>query len=268
MPIPTEEQWMCIENQYNRLWNLPNCLGSIDGKHIRIQKLPNTGSTNFNYKSYHSIVLMACSDADGHFIMIETGFAGRNSDGGIFRGSRMGRWLERNGLNMPHPKPLPNDPNDICFPYYFVADEGFPLKKNLMRPYPQRTLTNKKRIFNYRLSRGRKTVECSFGMMSQKFQVLLSPIRCNNETTINNIIRSVCILHNFIRKREGRQYIPSVDFDENCPKDVQVPVEFLRDNDDQNELLRTRAASDMRDYLSSYFVKPYASLPWQWNKCV
>lgn len=73
--------------------------------------------------------------------MIETGFAGRNSDGGIFRASRMGRWLERNGLNMPHPKPLPNDPNDICFPYYFVADEGFPLKKNLMRPYPQRTLT-------------------------------------------------------------------------------------------------------------------------------
>jgi len=105
-------------------------------------------------------------------------------------------------------------------------------------------------------------------MMSQKFQVLLSPIRCNNETTINNIIRSVCILHNFIRKREGRQYIPSVDFDENCPKDVQVPVEFLRDNDDQNELLRTRAASNMREYLSSYYVKPYASLPWQWNKCV
>jgi hypothetical protein len=61
------------------------CLGSIDGKHIRIQKLPNTGFTNFNYKSYHSIVLMACSDADGNFIMIETGFAGRNSDGGIFQ---------------------------------------------------------------------------------------------------------------------------------------------------------------------------------------
>lgn len=48
MPIPTEEKWMSIANQYYRLWNLPNCVGSIDGKHIRIQKVPNTGSTNFN----------------------------------------------------------------------------------------------------------------------------------------------------------------------------------------------------------------------------
>ncbi|KAL4097695.1 hypothetical protein QTP88_022426 [Uroleucon formosanum] len=81
IPIPTEEKWMGIANQYSRLWNLPNCVGSIGGKHIRIPKVPNTGSTNFNYKTYHSIVLMACSDADGNFIMIETGFTDRNSDG-------------------------------------------------------------------------------------------------------------------------------------------------------------------------------------------
>lgn len=136
-----------------------------------------------------------------------------------------------------------------------------------MRPNPQRTLTNKKRIFNYRLSRGRKTVECSFGMMSQKFQVLMSPIRCTNETTINSILRSVCILHNFIRKREGREYAPSIDLDKNGSEDVQVPIEFLRDNHDENKL-RTQTASDLREYLSSYFVKPYASLPWQWNKCI
>ncbi|XP_008178506.1 uncharacterized protein LOC103307871 [Acyrthosiphon pisum] len=170
--------------------------------------------------------------------MIETGFAGRNSGGGIFRASRMGRWLERDGLNLPNPRPFPNDTNEINFPFYFVTDEAFPLKKNLMRPNPRRTLKNKKRIFNYILSRGRKTAECSFGMMSQKCQVLMSLIRCTNETTINNIIRSVCILHNFIRKREGRQCISSIDLDVNNPEDFQVPDEFLRDNQDQNELPR------------------------------
>lgn len=95
---------------------------------IKIQKVPNTGLINFNYKTYHSIVLMACSDADGNFIMIETGFAGRNSDSGIFRASRMGRWLEIDGFNLPNPRPLPNGPNEINFPFYFVADEAFPLK--------------------------------------------------------------------------------------------------------------------------------------------
>ncbi|CAH1989060.1 unnamed protein product [Acanthoscelides obtectus] len=81
MPTPDKNQWKIIAQRFHLLWNLPNCLGALDGKHIRIEKLPNSGSLNFNYKSYHSIVLMACSDADGLFTYIETGFAGRNSDG-------------------------------------------------------------------------------------------------------------------------------------------------------------------------------------------
>jgi hypothetical protein len=51
--------------------------------------LPGSGSENFNYKAFHYVVLMACTDADGNFIMIETGCAGRNSEGGIFKASRM-----------------------------------------------------------------------------------------------------------------------------------------------------------------------------------
>ena len=81
MPLPNEEQWKRISKRFNTVWNLPNCLGALDGKHIRIEKLPGTGSTNYNYKQYHSIVLLACSDADGLFTTIETGYAGRNSDG-------------------------------------------------------------------------------------------------------------------------------------------------------------------------------------------
>lgn len=67
--------------------NLPNCVGSIDCKHIRINKIPKTGSENFNCKSYNSLVLIACSDSDGNFILDKIGFAGRNSDanhGSIF----------------------------------------------------------------------------------------------------------------------------------------------------------------------------------------
>jgi hypothetical protein len=124
---------------------------------------------------------MACHDADGNFTVIEMGYAGRNSDGGIFRASRMGHWLERNGLNMLDPEKLPYDQEGGKFPYYFVADEAFPLKSYLMRPYPKRRLNNRQRVYNYRLSRARKTVECAFGMMTQKFQVLLSPIHYNHQ---------------------------------------------------------------------------------------
>lgn len=265
MPIPDKNHWEKISDRFLELWNIPNCVGSIDGKHIRIQKLPGSGSDNFNYKAFHSLVLMACADADGNFIMIETGYAGRNSDGGIFRASRMGYWLQRDELNLPDPQSLPFDDNEVKFPYYFVADEAFPLQKYLMRPYPKRRLNNRTRIFNYRLSRSRKTVECAFGMMTQKFQVLLTAIRCKNEKSVNNIIRAVCILHNFIRKREGKPYFTHYD-DE---KENSTEMPFINVPADNNLTIDERSNSQqLRDYLSYYFLGPQAALHWQWKYCI
>lgn len=102
----------------------------MDGKHIRIQKYPNTGSANYNYKGYHSIILLGCCDADGYFTTIECGFAGRNSDSGVFQASNLGKWLERDGLNIPNSdSPLPHDEDSgNIFPYYFAGDNAFPLK--------------------------------------------------------------------------------------------------------------------------------------------
>lgn len=71
--------------------------------------------------------MLGCCDADGNFTAIEFGFAGRNSDGGVFQASALGRWLERGGLNIPNSdSPLPNDDNTgNIFPYYFVGDTHF-----------------------------------------------------------------------------------------------------------------------------------------------
>lgn len=37
MPIPDQIIWKTIADRYNQLWSLPNSVGSIDGKHIRIK---------------------------------------------------------------------------------------------------------------------------------------------------------------------------------------------------------------------------------------
>lgn len=34
---PTDKDWKNISDGFNKRWNFPNCLGAIDGKHIRIQ---------------------------------------------------------------------------------------------------------------------------------------------------------------------------------------------------------------------------------------
>ena len=47
---------------------MPNCLGAVDGKHIRVKAPPNSGSKFFNYKKIFSLVLMAMSDGYQRFI--------------------------------------------------------------------------------------------------------------------------------------------------------------------------------------------------------
>jgi hypothetical protein len=132
---------------------------------------------------------MACADADGLFTTIDVGEIGRNSEGAAFRSSSLGCWLELNALDILPPTPLPSTSNDEAFPFYFVADETFPLKPHIMRPSPRRTLNNRRRTFNYRLSQGRKSVEFAFRMMTSKFCVFETAICCK-EDSANSVIRA------------------------------------------------------------------------------
>uniref|UniRef100_A0AAG5DRV9 DDE Tnp4 domain-containing protein n=1 Tax=Anopheles atroparvus TaxID=41427 RepID=A0AAG5DRV9_ANOAO len=85
----TEQEWNSIENGFKTRWNFPGCYGSIDGKHFAIQAPPCSGSTYYNYKGFHSLVLLAIVDHDYCFRYINIGASGRNSDGGSFRVSQM-----------------------------------------------------------------------------------------------------------------------------------------------------------------------------------
>ena len=49
--------------------------------------------------------------------------------------------------------------------YFLVGAEIFPLKAWLLRPYPG-NLTNSQKVFNYRLSRSRCTIENTFGILA------------------------------------------------------------------------------------------------------
>ncbi|GFV37723.1 DDE Tnp4 domain-containing protein [Trichonephila clavipes] len=65
----------------------------------------------------------------------------------------------KNTFNVPPPKALPG--TDTVIPHVIVGDEAFALHQNLMKPYPrQQSLHDaSKAIYNYRLSRARRTTE-------------------------------------------------------------------------------------------------------------
>lgn len=84
MPVPEAADWRRHAEIFYDKWNFPNAIGAIDGKHIRIQCPPNSGSMYYNYKHFFSVVLLAIVDANYKYIAIDVGSYGRESDGGMF----------------------------------------------------------------------------------------------------------------------------------------------------------------------------------------
>ncbi|EDS27651.1 conserved hypothetical protein [Culex quinquefasciatus] len=200
---PSQRLALCL-SEINTIWNFPNCLGALDGKHITIQAPPNSGSTFFNYKKTFSVVLLALVDANCNFIAVDVGAYGRNSDGGIFASSVLGKALAGNRLNVPEAAPLPG--TNTLTPHVIVGDEAFPLKPYLMRPYPGDNLDNAKRIFNYRLSRIRRASENTFGIYMQMFRIFNRPIQAKPEN-VDKIIMAAIVLYQFIPSLQRTAYL-------------------------------------------------------------
>lgn len=79
METPDVNKWRRISRDFFQKWDFPNCLWSIDGKHVSIKKPASSGSLYYNYKKQFSIVLMAVVDANYRFIAVDIGAFGRQS---------------------------------------------------------------------------------------------------------------------------------------------------------------------------------------------
>lgn len=265
----TKEDWLAISEGFNRRWNFPHCLGSLDGKYVNIQAPAKSGSLFFNYKKTFSIVLLAACDYKYKFTFVDIGAYGSQSDGGVFRNSVFGKRLEETDMNTPSEEPLPG--TNIPLPYFFVADEAFPLKKFIMRPYPGKNLTDKQRIFNYRLSRARQIIENSFGILVARWRILKTTIVAKIEN-IDSIVKAVVVLHNYCQTElsvtnEVNLYCPSnfvdTDGEQNGGwRDDQVPLQSVGR---LGANVAKRYVYDIRDNLSNYFTSNEGSVSWQEN---
>ena len=71
MPVPTREDWIKIEREFSNFWNFPNCVGSLDGKHVVITSPPDSGSLFFNYKQTFSTNLMALQTTSSSLLTLD-----------------------------------------------------------------------------------------------------------------------------------------------------------------------------------------------------
>ncbi|XP_071640840.1 uncharacterized protein [Temnothorax longispinosus] len=198
---PSREEYLQIAEGFWTLWNFPHCLGAIDGKHVDAQCPPNSG---------------------------------KNSDAGIYGNSYLNVTNEM--LDIPEGTSCLSG-TDIQVPYFFIGDEAFPIGKHLMRPYAGRYLGERKNIFNYRLSRARRIIENTFGILAKKWGIYNRPIAAIPDNINKYILATVC-LHNFLRNKEGN----ILQFENND--------EIIENNENG------AFATHIKDSLCNYFMTP------------
>lgn len=222
----------------------------MDGKHIVFRAPASAGSTFYNYKHTHSIVLLAVVDANYRFIYIDVGVNGRVSDGGVFRQSTLSEAISGHYLNIPENKSLPGRQKKV--PYVFLADAAFPLSEHILKPYPFRNMTEEQRIFNYRLSRGRRVVENAFGILANRFRIFLTTINLSVDK-VQIITLACCALHNYLRTE-------CCNAQENEDIDKDFIFKFGLSHQSGNRPKQT--SLEVRDEFKDYFNKE-GSVQWQ-----
>ncbi|XP_047103593.1 uncharacterized protein LOC124722480 [Schistocerca piceifrons] len=108
MPSPNENTFKHVEQDFWRKWNTPNCMDSMDGKHVLIKE-PKNSRSYVNYK----------------FIVVDMDSNGKERDSRIFQKFEMGKKIAKNNFNFPVSKCLPN--SDIFMEHFIPGDEAFAL---------------------------------------------------------------------------------------------------------------------------------------------
>ncbi|XP_065657974.1 uncharacterized protein LOC136082495 [Hydra vulgaris] len=267
----SETEWEKIAHEFETRWQFPHCIGAIDGKHVQMFAPDRSGSSYFNYKKIHSIVLMAVCNAKYRFILVDIGDSGRQSDGSVYHNSQLGFAIENNILKIPKDSKMSNNSQKVL-PYVFVADDAFGLKRHMMKPYAFKNLLIDKFVFNYRLSRARRVVENAFGIASSRFRVFHKPIIANVENVIA-ITKAVVALHHFLMTENinnNNNYCPSNYVDQDGPNRLQLgdwrkkapTVNGLVINSKSNNYSDT--AKKVRDSFKEFFNKE-GTVDWQLN---
>lgn len=247
----TKEGWKTLAEEFESKWNFPNCLGAVDGKHIRITPPHGSGSLFWNYKHFHSIILMACANANYEFIWCEVGTNGKVSDGGAIRNTDFYNSLIGDKLDIPEAEHV--NGNLFALPYVFVGDEAFSLRPDFMKPFSVKTLNNERRVFNYRLSRARRVVENAFGILANRFRILHTSINIDLKK-IEIIVLTCCILHNFLRKN-SKSYVTEEELADSAFENTLTPLEITSRNSSTN-------AKVVRDMYVEYF-NGVGAVEWQ-----
>lgn len=194
-------------------------------------------------------MLLAVTDANGLFTVVDIGAEGRRSDGGIFMHSDLGVSLSNNEFSLPPARRLEENGPDLS--YVLVGDEAFALTNYMMRPYSRRNeLDLSQKVYNYRHCRARRSVECSFGVLAGRWRVYRRPMETSVSTSIKVVQATVC-LHNFLLAKDLTRPPQERQYSQLTPAERDAPAHAFHDLHIQ--YVNMNNATGIRDAFKQYF---------------
>lgn len=166
-------------------------------------------------------------------------------------------------INLPASVPISVEGPNV--PYFLVGDEAFPLTNYMLRPYPGKTLTPERKIYNYRLSRARRVIENTFGILAIQWRIFRRPINASMKTTEKIVQAAVC-LHNFLKRKEYENELnicDDIDYELNEDSPKSWSFQEITKIGTNNSC---RSAISVRDELCAYF-NGEGAVPWQYENC-
>ncbi|KAH6935475.1 hypothetical protein HPB50_006175 [Hyalomma asiaticum] len=176
--------------KFHAMSGFPQAIGALDGCHIPISPPAENATDYYNYKGWHSMILLALVDHQYHFRYINVGSPGRCHDAFVYGRSELHKLVESDSFKNPVSviEGTRISPVILC-------DQAFPLTVNLLKPFPNAASGTRERLFNYQLSKTRRIVENAFGRLKARFRYTSKRMECTLKTA-KQAIRAACVLHN------------------------------------------------------------------------
>ena len=144
-----------------------------------------------NFKNFYSVILLALVDANYRFIWASLGAPGNTHDSTLFQSSNL--WSKIvSGDVLP---PALVNIEDTSFPPLILGDGAFPMRTWITKPYGDAVLSERKRYYNYRLSRARMVSEGAFGKLKGRWRILSKKCESHKET-VKKMGLACVVLHN------------------------------------------------------------------------
>ncbi len=183
---PNSEAQEHTADFFEDTYGFEGMVGCINGMHIPVHKPLYCAQDYYTRKQVYAIQVQAVCDERLMFTHIFAGFCGGSYDSYVLQNSQL--FLDHRA----DIKKWFSEPE-----YHLVGDCTYPLLSYLLKPFPEKEgISRSKRMYNKSLSGCRHTIERAFGLLKNKWKILVCPFAHDTEKTIL-ITVACCVLHNF-----------------------------------------------------------------------